>query len=136
MNLLDVMYAVGAVALSPIWARKARGGWKQRLGHTPALAAARAGVPRILLHAVSVGEVSAVRGLAAELAAGGAEVILATTTDTGLARAKTLFEVPGSPVAAVVRYPLDFSRSVGRFLDAVKPDVVVLVELAHQIKVQ
>lgn len=129
MNLLDVMYAVGAVALSPIWARKARGGWKQRLGYTPALAAARAGVPRILLHAVSVGEVSAVRGLAAELAAGGAEVILATTTDTGLARAKALFEVPGSPVAAVVRYPLDFSRSVGRFLDAVKPDVVVLVEL-------
>ncbi len=129
MNLLDVMYGIGAVALSPIWARKARGGWKQRLGHAPVMAAARMGVPRILLHAVSVGEVSAVRGLATELAAGGAEVILATTTDTGLARAKALFEAPGSPVAAVVRYPLDFSRSVGRFLDAVKPDVVVLVEL-------
>ncbi len=49
------------------------------------------------------------------------------TTDTGLARAQSLFG--GSAHVHIVRYPLDCSWMVDRFLDLVRPDVVGLVEL-------
>lgn len=125
MNAFDVAYYVGALALSPIWARKGRQGWRERLGHAPVLGAKQdASKPRVLLHAVSVGEVSALSTLVPKLLPR-AEVIVATTTDTGTARAKKLF----GDVCPIVRYPLDFSWSVKRFLDAVRPDVVGLVEL-------
>ncbi len=77
-----------------------------------------------MLHAVSVGEVNALRPLAA-LLEGRADLIISTTTDTGLARAQALF----AQTCEVVRYPLDFSWAVGRFLDSIRPDVVGLVEL-------
>jgi 3-deoxy-D-manno-octulosonic-acid transferase len=77
-----------------------------------------------VLHAVSVGEVNALRSLVPILAED-CTVIVSTTTDTGLARASALF----AETCEVVRYPLDFSWSVRRFLDAVRPDVVALVEL-------
>ncbi|MEM7755661.1 MAG: glycosyltransferase N-terminal domain-containing protein, partial [Planctomycetota bacterium] len=54
-----------------------------------------------------------------------ADVIVSATTDTGFARAEALY----GQTAAVVRYPLDFSGSVARFLDAVRPDAVALTEL-------
>lgn len=83
---------------------------------------------RVLLHAVSVGEVSACRELVPMLAReGGADVVVSVTTDTGLRRAKELYG--NLERVHVVRYPLDFSWAVERFLDAVKPDVVALVEL-------
>jgi 3-deoxy-D-manno-octulosonic-acid transferase len=130
MNALDLAYALGAVVLSPVWARKARGGWRERFGHTPPLPPAAPGRPRLLIHAVSVGEVNTLRALVPMLAARGVEVVVAATTDTGLARARELFEASAAtPAARVVRYPLDFSRSVRRFLDAVRPDAVALVEL-------
>jgi len=75
------------------------------------------------MHAVSVGEVSALRGLIPALEPE-VEVVLSVTTDTGTARARALF-----PGTRVVRYPLDFSWAVRRFLDAVRPDAVALVEL-------
>ena len=53
------------------------------------------------------------------------DVIVSTTTDTGLARAKSLY----ADQCEVVRYPLDASWMVRRFLNAVKPDAVGLVEL-------
>lgn len=125
MNALDLVYAVGAAVLSPVWARKARGGWGERFGVAPALPAPGAGGRRrILLHAVSVGEVNALRGLV-PLLREGAEVVVAAATDTGLARARELYGRDGP----VVRYPLDFSWAVERFLDAVRPDAVGLVEL-------
>ncbi len=132
MNSLDLAYAVGAVLLSPAWARKARGGWAERFGKLAPLPAAAPGRPRILLHAVSVGEVNALRGLVPLLRAH-AEVVVAAATDTGLIRARELFgdQAPGGggERGPVVRYPLDFSQAVGRFLDAVRPDAVGLVEL-------
>jgi 3-deoxy-D-manno-octulosonic-acid transferase len=80
--------------------------------------------PRILLHAVSVGEVSALRGVV-PLLVPHADVVISVTTDTGIARARELF----GATCAIVRYPLDFSWAVRRFLDRVKPDAVALVEL-------
>ena len=101
---------------------KRRSGWRERFGHVEPL---RADVrKRILIHAVSVGEVSALRGLV-PLLAPHFDVVVSATTDTGLARAQSLFGASH----AVRRYPLDFSTSVDRFLDLVRPDGVALMEL-------
>lgn len=124
MNTFDLAYAAGAVLLSPVWARKARGGWGERLARISALPPKVPGRPRVLLHAVSVGEVGTLRGLVPRVAEF-AEVVIAAGTDTGLKRARELFGAQH----AVVRYPLDFSGAVERFLDAVAPDLVALVEL-------
>jgi 3-deoxy-D-manno-octulosonic-acid transferase len=123
MNLLDLLYGVGAVVLAPWWMRKTRGDWRARFGHVTPLPA-KTGRPRILLHAVSVGEVNALRHLV-PLLAERAEVVVSVGTDTGIARAREVFAAS----AKVVRYPIDFSRCVRRFLDAVEPDTVGLVEL-------
>jgi 3-deoxy-D-manno-octulosonic-acid transferase len=74
-----------------------------------------------------VGELNAIRLLVDELAArrDGPQLVIATTTDTGFARATDLF----GREHCVVRYPLDFSFAVGQFLDRIEPDAVALVEL-------
>lgn len=124
MNALDVAYAMAAAVTAPWWTRKTRGGWRERFGHVERLPAPEGGRKRILLHAVSVGEVNALRGLVPQLREH-ADVVVSASTDTGLARAKELYGKTGH----VVRYALDFSASVRRFLDAVRPDAVGLVEL-------
>ncbi|MEO1534391.1 MAG: glycosyltransferase N-terminal domain-containing protein [Planctomycetota bacterium] len=123
MNPLDAGYALAAAIASPALLRKQRGGWDERLGFVRN-AGPRTGRPRIMLHAVSVGETNALRTLV-PLLTDHADVIVTATTDTGIARARDLF---GS-VATVLRFPLDFSWSVDRFLRAVRPDVVGTVEL-------
>ena len=80
--------------------------------------------PTVLVHGVSVGEVAAIRQLVGLLAAR-TRVVVSSTTDTGFARARATY----SSRHAVVRYPLDLSWMVRRFLDAVRPDVVALAEL-------
>lgn len=127
MNLLDALYLPAAALSAPWWARKTRSGWSQRFGHIGRLPAPCAGTKRILLHAVSVGEVNTLRGLVPMLRSGGAEVVVSAGTDTGLARAQSLFSSLDG--VHVVRYALDFSPAVRRFLDAVRPDAVALVEL-------
>ncbi|MBC7835205.1 MAG: 3-deoxy-D-manno-octulosonic acid transferase [Phycisphaerales bacterium] len=154
MTLLDAGYLIAAAVTAPIWARKARGDWRGRMGHQPPnfslgaypqgstgaanhpflqpdareveARAAGGRPPRILLHAVSVGEVNAIRALVPKLTCE-AEVVVSVGTDTGIGRAHELFR--NAPRVAVVRYPLDFSWSVRRFLDWARPDVVGLVEL-------
>jgi len=154
--VLDAMYAVFALVSAPWWARKARGGWAERFGRTPALPPKRR--LRILVHAVSVGEVNLTRPLVDRLRRH-AEVVVTATTDTGLARARQLYENDGRDARPtdsqhgrdarptdsqhgqdarpteegaglwVARYPLDATRCVQRFLDAVDPDAVALIEL-------
>jgi 3-deoxy-D-manno-octulosonic-acid transferase len=127
----DVGYALGALVTSPIWlARmvvtgKIKTDWPARCGRGATIPAS--GRPRILIHAVSVGEVNAIRGLVERLSADrlAPEVVISATTDTGFARAKALF----SDRHAVIRTPFDFSGFVGRWLGRVKPDLLVLVEL-------
>lgn len=123
MNWLDPVYAVMAAATAPVWARKARGGWRERFGRVGPLLDGD-DRPRVLLHAVSVGEVSALRELV-PLLTPHVRVVVSSTTDTGLRRAQELF----GGLCDVVRYPLDASWAVRRFLDAIRPAAVGLVEL-------
>jgi 3-deoxy-D-manno-octulosonic-acid transferase len=129
--MVDLAYLLAALITAPFWLTrmirtgKIRTDWAGRLGGGPALAAPDR--PRLLLHAVSVGEVNAVRLLVDALARGeeAPEIVIASTTDTGFARAASLFGEGHS----VVRYPFDFSFAVWRFLRRVRPTVVALVEL-------
>lgn len=127
MTPLDLLYIPLAAATAPWWARKTRSGWGERFGKIAPLPAKAAGAWRVLLHAVSVGEVATLRGLVPMLREAGVEVVVSASTDTGLARAKALFG--GLAGVFVVRFALDFSPAVARFLEAVKPDVVAMVEL-------
>src|SRR5262249_33841344 len=126
MNLLDAIYLPVALLTAPVWARKTRSGWDERFGKIPPLPDKHSR-PRVLLHAVSVGEVGALRELVPLLVSRNCDVVVSTTTDTGLARARALYAA--QPNVHVVRYPLDASWAVARFLDSVRPDIVALVEL-------
>ena len=129
---LDIAYAIGAVLSCPVWALrllrtgKWRTDWAARFGRGDFTAEPAPDRKALLIHAVSVGEVNAVRLLVEQLAqrAPRVRLIVSATTDTGMARAKELFE----PQCNVVRYPFDFSVSVDRFLDRVCPNAVALVE--------
>jgi 3-deoxy-D-manno-octulosonic-acid transferase len=129
--LIDLVYLIVAVVSSPVWlVRMIRTGkiktdWAGRFGRAEPLPPPRR--PRILVHAVSVGEVNAARKLLARLAAPPmeAEIVVSAATNTGCARAESLF----GGTYRVTRYPLDFSFAVSRYLRAVRPDVVVLIEL-------
>ena len=128
---MDLAYLAGVVTASPVLLPRlvARGrhrtDWSARLGSTPRLPIPDR--PRILLHAVSVGEVNAIRVLVSGLLDSRCqpEIVVAVTTDTGHDRAMTLF----GETCRVVRYPLDLSWSVRRFLDCIRPDVAAMVEL-------
>lgn len=128
--LIDIAYVSAAAVTSPIWSwRMWRAGklgtdWSARMGEVRPPLRPRSVRPRVLVHAVSVGEVNAIRALAAELSQD-AEVVVSATTDTGMARAVQLFE----PAIRVVRFPFDISSAVRSFLDSVRPDAVLLCEL-------
>jgi len=121
--LLDIVYLVVALVTAPFWMRKARGGWAERFGRVERLPPKNE-KPRLMLHAVSVGETNLLRALVDDLRQDH-DVVVSCTTDTGIARARELF----TGKAHVVRYPLDASWSVRRFLDTVRPDAVALAEL-------
>ena len=129
--LRDAAYLAAAAATAPVWAwrmhraGKLRTDWQGRFGHGEPLGHAATG--RILVHAVSVGEVNAIRTLVERLSAaeGAPDVVISATTDTGTARAREVFGTRHS----VVRYPFDASWMVDRFLDRIRPDLVALCEL-------
>jgi 3-deoxy-D-manno-octulosonic-acid transferase len=128
--LIDLAYVSAAAVTSPIWswrmwrAGKLRTDWAARMGEVRSALPDRGARPRVLVHAVSVGEVNAVRALVAELS-GTCDVVVSATTDTGFARAVQVF----APAIRVVRYPFDISTAVKSFLDAIRPDAVLLCEL-------
>ena len=120
------------LAASPyyVWRMLRRGGYgegmAQRLGRWQALPPKRAGVPRVWIQAVSVGEVEALGPLLAELTAHGrAEVVLTTTTSTGL---KVARERHAAACLAIGSFPLDFWPCSAAAWDAIAPDVAVLTE--------
>ncbi|HLP09891.1 MAG TPA: glycosyltransferase N-terminal domain-containing protein [Opitutaceae bacterium] len=103
-----------------------RDGFGQRFGGGPALPPKRAGVPRIWLQAVSVGEVLAMGPLLKRLTDGGrAEVYLTTTTSTGYALAREKF---AALTIGIGYFPLDWWRFSRRTWNRVQPDLVLLAE--------
>jgi 3-deoxy-D-manno-octulosonic-acid transferase len=107
------------------WTGKLRTDWRARFGE--GLVHPRTARPRVLIHGVSVGEVNAVRGLVARLAADRLrpEIFVSSTTETGFQRAQALF----GRSHQVVRTPIDFTFAMRHWLDRVQPDVLILVEL-------
>ena len=147
--LTDVAYCVAAIFTSPLWlwwlfgTSQQRTDWRARFGFgaqlppvrtKPSIHTSAGNTPqsshtnvqrgRILVHAVSMGEVNAARLLVERLSKH-CEVVLSATTDTGFARA--LAVAPAG--VSVVRYPLDINMAVERFLNRVQPDLVALIEL-------
>ncbi len=122
--LLDALYLLVVVVTAPWWMAKARSGWPERFGRGPVLPATPPERPRLLIHAVSLGEINACRPLIGALG-DDLDIVVSASTDTGLARAQELY----ADRCHVVRYPLDASWAVRRFLNRVRPSAVALVEL-------
>ncbi len=82
--------------------------------------------PCVWIHGVSVGEIQAARTLvdALQQSLPEYEIVLSTTTGTGQAVAKRTY-----PGHKIFYFPFDFSWSVGRVFAAIRPDLVILVEL-------
>ncbi len=127
--LMDCIYFLAALVAVPVLlyqrfvGGKRRGGWAERLGFLPPRPSDR---PCVWIHAVSLGEANATRGIVDALRKqlDGHDVVISATTDTGYARAKELY-----PDLYVFRYPLDFSCAVRRALRTVRPSLIVLMEL-------
>jgi 3-deoxy-D-manno-octulosonic-acid transferase len=128
--VLDVVYLLAALVVSPkliyrmVRQNRYRTGWAERLGRinfTPS------GKKRIWLHAVSVGEINAARTLIDGLqqALPDYEVVVSSTTDTGLARARALYDQR----LPVFFFPLDFSFAMQRAFENIQPAICLLMEL-------
>lgn len=120
------------------WSGRYRHGLGQRLGYiSPGLREFIGQRSTIWLHAVSVGEVIAASRLIELLQNLDPEmpVVISTTTRTGQKLAQERFDPSqerfdksGSSRTRVFYYPLDFAWIVRRYLRAVRPRVLVLVE--------
>lgn len=130
-SLVDFAYYAGLLLASPVLTYKVarkRGrrhlsGLKERLGDCDKRPGRR---PCIWIHGVSVGEIQAARTLveAIERELPEFEIVLSTTTGTGQEVAKRTY-----PDKRVFYFPIDFTWSVARVFRAIRPSVVVLVEL-------
>ena len=105
---------------------KYRRGFAERMGKVPArIRAAASGQPIIWIHAVSVGEVFAVRGLVEQMGRvmSRYRVVVSSTTDTGQDLARKHFGEEN-----VFYFPMDFGFAIRPYLRALKPELVVLAE--------
>src|SRR5581483_1144248 len=104
--------------------RKYVGSLRQRLGFLP-LSFNVDGDASIWIHAVSVGEALTTRDLLTELKARfpNLKIFLSTTTMTGQQVAGKLSDVDG-----VFYFPYDWSFTVKRTLDIVKPRLFLMME--------
>jgi 3-deoxy-D-manno-octulosonic-acid transferase len=151
LNLYDIAYWTGLAAASPWWLLDRHARQKVlralRLRRGPVAPRADSG-PAVLIHAVSLGELNAARGLIEQLRLTRPDLhlIITSTTETGLARARELYgprsrSLPGGPAPGllddpepvhpytVLHFPLDFTPAVTGLLEAMRPAAVVLLEL-------
>lgn len=135
LNAYDIAYALGLAVASPVWLlkpaarRKVLKAFRERMGHVPPAASA---APAAMIHAVSLGEINATRGLVTRLRElrPDLRIIISATTVTGHARALELYaKPPFADFVTVIHYPLDFTPAVARVLDNLRPSAVVLMEL-------
>jgi 3-deoxy-D-manno-octulosonic-acid transferase len=128
--LLNLIYGVALLILSPwLLIRSLRTGrYRQNLrtkllGHCEMIA--EGSKPVIWFHGVSVGEVHLLRQLVKAFRERQPDwqVVISSTTDTGLAEARKHFAD-----LDVIPYPFDFTWSVRRTMEKVRPRLIVLAE--------
>ena len=104
---------------------KYRAGLRQRLGAVPPALADRSGKRAIWVHAVSVGEVVASSAVVTALRekCPAHRVLISTTTSTGQKLAAQRFGPEN-----VFYFPLDFAFAIRPYLDALRPELVVVAE--------
>jgi len=128
--VLNLIYVLLLVLLSPVilfrmaWRGKYREGlWEKLSGDAPHRIGER---PCLWFHAVSVGEVLLLRPLVREMTRRrpGWDVVISTTTPTGLSVARRTF-----PDQITFYAPLDFSWATRRAMGRIRPTVLALVEL-------
>ncbi|MHC4265091.1 MAG: 3-deoxy-D-manno-octulosonic acid transferase [Planctomycetota bacterium] len=128
--LIDFLYLLAAIGFCPkliyrsIKQNRYRNGWGQRFGKISR------NYPEkkcIWIHAVSVGEVNAVKTIIEKLEEqfGNYEIVISTTTDTGYARANTVY----GDRFYVFYFPLDFSCIMRKAFRRIQPSVCLLMEL-------
>ena len=128
--VLNLIYLCLIVLLSPVLAIRAWKSGKYREGMVEkllGLAPVRVGdQPCLWFHAVSVGEVLLLRPLIAEFARRrpGWQVVVSTTTTTGLALARKTY-----PDLVTFYAPLDFSWATRNAVARIRPTILALVEL-------
>jgi 3-deoxy-D-manno-octulosonic-acid transferase len=125
--LLGLLLLVPYYGLKILVTGKYRQSILQKLGAIPdGTISALKGHPRIWIHAVSVGEVTAAAPIVAALRGKlpRASILLSTGTETGQAMARKL--IPQA--TAFMYFPLDLSPVVKKVIDRVAPDIVVLTE--------
>ena len=128
----NVALFAGLLVSSPWWlwrmatTHKYREGLAERLGRVPSrLAALRGSRPLLWIHAVSVGEVLSASRLVKSLDAAlpGSCIVVSTTTRTGQALASERFGAE-----RVFYCPLDLPWAVQAYVNALQPQLLVLVE--------
>jgi len=131
--LYNVLFLIFFWCSAPYYFLKMRRreGWKAGFGerfarYAPELKERLAGRAVIWLHAVSMGEVGVCLQLisALEKRLPGAQILVSTTTSTGMEELRR--RLPAS--IQRVYYPIDFPRYVRRALDTFRPAAVILVE--------
>src|SRR5438445_616057 len=125
-NLL-LLLASPVILLILLAKKRCRPGLRQRLGWMPQdLVESRDGRPTIWVHAVSMGEATAVVLLVQQLTTPypAARVLVSTVTETG--KETVLRRLAGQ--AEHLYFPLDFPWSVRSALQTVRPNLIVVVE--------
>ncbi|MBI2104338.1 MAG: 3-deoxy-D-manno-octulosonic acid transferase [Candidatus Omnitrophica bacterium] len=128
--LYELLFAIGLLLYLPraVWRRRLpHPGWTMRLGRYPEpVARALGGRRTIWVHAVSVGEVLAVRPLLTALrqAAPAEPLVLSTITPSGFSMAERHVGAGG----VAVYFPLDLSLCASRALEALRPRLLLLME--------
>jgi 3-deoxy-D-manno-octulosonic-acid transferase len=127
--IIDLLYAAALVLGWPwlVYRRYKRGPGSLALGERLGDVPTRDGAgPCVWVHGVSLGEINAARTIVAEIRkqVPGAAVVISSTTQTGMARARQIFWDH-----IVFRFPLDFSFVLKRVLRRLRPSAIVLMEL-------
>ena len=127
----SALLALGLLVTVPYWLLeglrhgKYRAGLSERLGRVPDRLAEQPLRATIWVHAVSLGEVLAIRGLVAELRRRlpRHRVVVSTTTDTGQKLARERFGEEN-----VFYFPLDLGFAIRPYLRRLRPELVVIAE--------
>ena len=131
--LYNILLAFAAVFLAPYYGAKIvlTGKYRRSIGPKFGFPAANGlegidGSPRIWVHAVSVGEVTAAAPIVAALRERFplAAIVLSTSTETGQEMARKTIK----GATAFIYFPLDIPSVIRRVLNRVRPDIVVPVE--------